>query len=91
MNRKHNPLVSLVALLLALLLVIICAGCGVTTETPEPGEPAEASHRFTYEHVALMPLLGNAYIITDHDTGVEYLVISGTNAMGMTVLQEKEG
>lgn len=91
MNRKHNPLVSLVALLLALLLVIICAGCGVTTETPEPGEPAEKSGRFTYEIAAWMPMVGNAYIITDHDTGVEYLVVGGSQGMGMTVLQEKEG
>ncbi len=94
MNRKHNPWVALVGLLLGLLLVILCAGCGVTTETPEPGEPtehAEESDRFTYEHAAWLPMVGNAYIITDHDTGAEYLVISGNSGAAMTVLQEKEG
>lgn len=36
MNRKHNPMLSLVALLLAaIILVLTCAGCGIDTEAAE--------------------------------------------------------
>lgn len=90
MNRKHNPWVALVGLLLGLLLVILCAGCA-TVEEPDPGEPAADSSRFTYEHAAWLPSIGNAYIITDHDTGVQYLLVHDVYGTGMTALQTGEG
>lgn len=96
MNRKHNPFVALVGLLLGLLLVILCAGCGATTETPEPGEPTEESRRFTVEKYApeSSSIFGDIYsirVITDTETGVQYLAYIGGQGTGLTVLQEKEG
>lgn len=91
MNRKHNPLVSLVGLLLGLLLVILCAGCGASTEATEPCEPAEESGRFTIEHHTMASSIYGVRIITDNETGVQYLVYSNGQGCGMTVLQEKEG
>ena len=91
MNRKHNPWAALVGLLLGLLLVILCAGCGVTTETPEPGEPAEESGRFSIEHCTMTGSIYGVRVITDTETGVQYLVYTNGQGCGITVLQEKEG
>lgn len=89
MNRKHNPLVSLVGLLLGLLLVILCAGCGVSAEATEPCEPAGESARFTIERPD--GAWSALYIITDTETGVQYLMYHDAYGTGMTVLQDGEG
>ena len=76
MNRKNNPLVSLVALLLlALILVLTCSGC----------RKAEATHqRFTVEeNIYEMLTEKRAYIITDTDTGHQYLLFRYGDASGM--------
>lgn len=68
MKRTHNPMLSLVALvLLALILVLTCTGCRVEAEAEET-KPAP---RFTVE------FLGNGLrLITDTETGVQYLAYS---------------
>lgn len=82
MNRKHNPWVSLVALLLLVtLLVFICTGCGVLPAEAE--EPA----RFTAEKVDCAGGGLYAYVITDEETGVQYLYIGSSHSAGLTVLQ----
>ena len=77
MNRKNNPWVSLVALLLAaLILVLTCTGC----KAAEKGTP----HRFTYEAAGPSPAMHESiYIITDTETGVQYLLCGG----GLTKLE----
>ena len=88
MNRKHNPWVALVALLLLVtILVMACTGCAAsaaasTTEEAETGN----GPRFTTELAGL-----NLRIITDNETGVQYLVyLYGSNGAGLTVLQPGE-
>ena len=67
MYRKNNPWVSLVALLLMLLILVLnCTGCdGVTVEAAAATKPAP---RFTVEYAG-----NGCQIITDNDTGVQYL------------------
>ena len=72
---------SLVALLLLVtLLVAICTGCGATeAEAAEPD-------RFTVERAGVG---GGAdiYIITDNETGVQYLFVDSYYSGGLNVLQ----
>lgn len=84
MNRKHNPIVSLAAMvLLATILVLTCSACN---------KEAEASPRFIIEQV---PNNGAVHqhtvIITDTETGVQYLYYKSYNSGGLTVLQPGEG
>ena len=81
MNRKHNPWVSLVALLLLVtLLVAICTGCGpVEAEAEEPA-------RFAFDDAGRTFELW-AYVITDTETGVQYLYVDGADGGGLIVLQ----
>lgn len=83
MNMKRNPWLSLVALLLlALILVLTCTGCAVEAAA------AEKTSRFTsekfYGHYV------DYLIITDNETGVQYLFIDGYNSGGLCVLQPGE-
>lgn len=81
MNRKHNPWVSLVALLLLVtLLVTVCAGCGV-----KPAE-AEEPDRFTVESVQHGQGL-DFVVITDNETGAQYLLVDMAYGTGLTALQ----
>lgn len=83
MARKHHPLVALIALiLLVLLLMLTCSGC-TSTRTPEPGVPAP---RFTVETV-MNNGRGVTKIITDTETGVQYLYYQCDSSGGLTVLQ----
>lgn len=67
MNRKHNPYVAMLALLLlALILTFTCTGCAVEGEATEETKPTP---RFTREYVD-----NSLTIITDTQTGVQYLV-----------------
>lgn len=81
MNRKHNPWVSLVALLLLVtLLVAICTGCGATEAE------AEEPDRLTIERAGA-DCGADIYIITDNETGVQYLFVDSYYSGGLTVLQ----
>lgn len=81
MNRKFNPVLSVVALvLLAAILLLICSGCGTTTEA--------ANNRFTSENAGKLQDIGFFYIITDTQTGVQYLLADIPNGGGLTKLEE---
>jgi membrane protein implicated in regulation of membrane protease activity len=82
MNRKNNPWVSLAALLLlALVLVFVCTGCRKEAENTQP--------RFTEEKMYHEKLSGKrAYIITDTETGRQYLLYANANASGMAALED---
>ncbi len=89
MHRKHNGLLSLAGLiLLAIILVLICAGCETDTGAAAGDEnPA----RFTVKNVE-PDGSGTCYIITDTETGVQYLFFAiGDGRGGLTVLQPGEG
>ena len=88
MNRKHNPLLSVIALvLLFVILLFSCAGC--ETDATAATEEKTAA-RFTAEHIETDGP-GVCYIITDTETGVQYLFFSiGDGRGGLTVLQTGE-
>lgn len=68
MNRNYKPHVSLVALLiLALIASFVCNGCAVET-TAVTNKTME---RFTKEYAG-----SDCFIITDNQTGVQYLVVA---------------
>ncbi len=89
MTRKHNPLVALAALvILATILVLACAGCSAETAAAETEKTPD---RFTIE---VATNNGEAHhhtiIITDTETGVQYLYFKSMNSGGMTVLLQGE-
>jgi PBP1b-binding outer membrane lipoprotein LpoB len=73
-------------LLLATILVLICAGCGSEQAPAETNEPAP---RFTVENVTISGF-GVAKIITDTETGVQYLYYRSDSGGGLTVLLPAE-
>lgn len=91
MNRKFNPWVSLVALLLAaVILVLTCTGCAPAAAAETEKDQAR---RFVIEYNQDGPGRGYIRIITDTETGVQYLVYAdirhgaGTAAgIGITAL-----
>lgn len=84
MNRKANPWVSLVALmLLVVVLVSICAGC-CTANAEEPGSVGMG--RFTVDS-RQSTRAGNLYVITDTETGVQYLSVGSGYGIGVTKLE----
>jgi hypothetical protein len=65
MQHKNNHWVSLVALLLlALILVLTCTGCTEASAATEPRFTKEYHHISGHDY---------AYVITDNETGVQYL------------------
>ena len=83
MKRKHNPLVALVALLL-LAVLLLCTGCSAPAAAEEP----ESSPRFIIEHAENdTPEAYVVRIITDTETGVQYLWVKSGYGGGLTVLQ----
>lgn len=81
MRFKHNPWLSMVALLLlAAILALACTGCAHCTETAT--EP-----RFTAKYAGDSLGVGDFYIITDTETGAQYLLVDVTNGAGMTKLE----
>lgn len=82
MNRKHNPLVAVVALLL-LAVVLLCTSCS----TPAKAEEPESSPRFIIESQKPNNLTIEVRIITDTETGVQYLMTQHGQGVGLTVLQ----
>lgn len=88
MRRKHNHWTSLIAmLLLAVLLVLICTGCSATTTA----ETAETTGRFTVEQMIGDSIDGpGVYLITDTETGAQYVYIRDGYTGGVAVLQPAE-
>lgn len=90
MNRKHNPFVALVGLVLLALLLVTTAGCAAPAEATEAAETAETEpgnwHRFATEYCG-----DGCTIITDTQTGVQYLYHGSGYGGGLTVLQDAEG
>ena len=80
---------SLVALLLAaIILVLTCTGCTTAAAAETETKPTA---RFVYEWAGWGPDAGTLYIITDTETGVQYLTWENYNGAAMTVLQPGEG
>lgn len=85
MTRKNNPWVAMVALVLLLVLVVCtCASCGRTTDAAET-----KTARFIVEEVNAKTLGPHQHveIITDTETGVQYIFFKSSNAGGLTVLE----
>lgn len=83
MRVKNNPWVSMVALLLlAAILVLVCTGCAADTE-----EKANDRGRFTVEFARNFNGTEKLYIITDNETGVQYLLADVYNGAGLTKLE----
>lgn len=87
MNRKHNPLLSLIAM--ALLLVILLTACTAHEMDPTAATEDEPAPRFTVERIDSTGS-GTCYIITDTETGVQYLYFTKGYGGGLTVLQPGE-
>lgn len=88
MRHKNNPWVALVALLL-LIVVCVCTGCSNTSDSTTATEAETWSPRFTIERASeLSPVRIKAYIITDTETGVQYLYVGqSSRAGGLTKLE----
>lgn len=68
MNRNYKPHIALVALLVLVLIIsFVCNGCAVETDAAV----METKERFTEEWAGR-----NITILTDNETGVQYLVYS---------------
>ena len=95
MERKNNPWVSLIALLLlAVILVLICTGCGATTtaeaaDTTETTETVRSGFSADLVEYLIYPSM-RVYVITDNETGMQYLYVEGANGSGLTVRQPAE-
>lgn len=65
MNRNYKPNAALVALLLlAIIISFVCNGCAVETNAMTN----KTMERFTREYAG-----NDCFIITDNETGVQYL------------------
>ena len=81
MNRKSNPWVALVALILLLAVIVCtCTGC-IDTE----GAAETSPDRFAVEYVDLDEF-DRVRIITDTETGVQYLLVYSNRGLGITPL-----
>lgn len=66
----------------------------ITEETePAPLEPEEPAHtkRFEFDYFSGWPKVENIYVITDNQTGVQYLYIQDPSGAGLCVLEPGEG
>jgi len=85
MTRKNNPWMSLVAMvLLAVILVWTCTGC--TTAAAAAEDQPSNKWRFVSENCG-----DGCTIITDTQTGVQYLYHGSGYGGGLTALQPGEG
>lgn len=65
MTRKNNPWISLIALLMLIMIITMaCNGCAVETNATTN----QTMERFTREYAG-----NDCFIITDNQTGVQYL------------------
>lgn len=85
MRFKYNPWVSTVALLLlATILVLLCTGCATEAEATEPVEIGRFSVEFAGSG---FPHLGGLYVITDSQTGVQYLFVDKVDSGGLVKME----
>lgn len=86
MRRKSNTWVALVALIPLLVLVVCtCTGCGGNTAEAED----TTGERFEVETVG-ESFGGQVAIITDTETGVQYLWVKSGYAGGLTKLEDAD-
>lgn len=78
---------KLIAMALLVAILLVCTGC-TATETPEPMDPTEttSTDRFTVDYMN-----DGAQIITDTETGVQYLFYKFGYGAGLTPLLPGEG
>lgn len=81
MNHKHNPFLSLVALLVLAVLLAFLVGCCNNAEAAE-----SEKHRFTFTYDC-SDVNNQAVIITDTETGAQYLYVDGYRAGAMVRLE----
>lgn len=86
MNRKHNPMVALVALLLLAVLLLLIGCSAPAAAAPEVPSESKSGKHFNVDW-EYMGLYMNLFIITDAETGVQYLAAENENGIGLTVLQ----
>lgn len=79
MNQKYNPFLSLVALLVLAVLLLFLVGCSGNAEA------ADAEHRFTLDYDC-SDIKNQVIIITDTETGHQYLFVDGYRACTMVRL-----
>ena len=80
----------LIAILLfaAVMMTLLCS-CGMSgITTDESGKITEENGRFTIEE-ATYGILGRTYILTDTETGVQYLYYMNGYGGGLTPLLDK--
>lgn len=85
MNRNYKPHVALVALLvLALIVSFVCNGCAVEVDAAVK----KTNERFSVEYAG-----NGCSIITDNETGVQYLLYTiethRGKGVGLTRLEEE--
>ena len=85
MNSNYDPKKAWIVLI-ALLALLLCACLATAT-----AEEKTSDTRFVAEHVTSIGSLGKLYIITDTETGVQYLYVSDGSRAGLTVLEEAPG
>lgn len=84
MNVKRNPWVSLAALaLLAVILAVICSGCGSVDATTADAVQETTRLEISYSDIVDGVIL---CIITDTETGAQYLMAGNSSGYGLTVL-----
>lgn len=84
MNRKMNPWVSLIALLiLVAVLAMVCTGC-----VTEAGAATE--RRFAVKTEQGAANIEGISIITDTETGNQYLWVDGYNGGGLAEISPAE-
>lgn len=89
MNRKNNPWISLIALLLlATILTCICSGCA--NKEADEAQKVKTECRFKIEHHVMIEKFGvvrYADIITDNETGTQYLFYMWGSGSGLTKME----
>ena len=88
---KKNPYLSLIAIVVMVALVaVLFSGCAVETEdSPTAEQSVEKPKRFTAEYYSV-DNFGGATVITDTETGEQYLFYRQGSMSGLTKLENGE-
>ena len=88
MKRGHT--ISTAPILLASILALTCIGCrDAQAERPTGDTETVSDHRFSVTHREALGVR-SIRVITDTETGVQYLVYSDNNGIGLTKLEAPE-